>query len=1726
MSLGYYTPQADHHQLTKSEYVNTLNQLSNAALDDPLIVTDKALAVTNKVQWVLNKIKGFFGFEDRTEIVRVNYELLKLLRYGKKKHFHDDINVQQTVQVLSKKLELRPQIDKAVKDCFTLLNTHNTAAVDENIKTYYNQHGNELRPSFWSRITSKHTEESQRTSAIFESTIADQKKESPITPEAPKPVIPPEVETATNPPLTPPSSPKPTTSPKPQTPISFDTPPPSPTSPRVDTSVTELSESDEETEDDLKVRDEASDLLEQIGTAIEENNENEAQQLVKSFHDKGFELPKDHMRLIVGALAEVGQYEAAAELARTYKDESAVTDLQLDELAWYVDRSYLEQANALFSEIQGKMNPVQEKQYHSLNATLKQKIAEKNQLDEEYTALEKSNALGMQLMEIEALVKKGDLEQAGKLIHTINAPENQQLQDLKAEIERLILEKEAQAKPKPKPPGAPGGAIEPSTSADKPVQAKPKPRELGGEMTMTRPTRQKEAEPAVTIGPPPDLEKEKLAWKIIEIESKADAYEENKQFQEAAKAFLELFKLTNNPIYKAKLRETLNLHKQSLQPPILPPEPVTIAIEKPPVIEPIAPQVFSVPTPIVVEPAKVEAEIVEALQTPISSPEPVAIAIEKLPIIEPMAPQVFSVPKPIVIEPAKVEAEIVEATLQVPHESDLPTDAAPEKRTLEEYRELYANAAPDLQEKIGPQYQEMCITLGDKCLSNANSRWTLPWNRNAYRIAAIAAYKEAVAIRAASYEYLNRYITAYIELGEQKEAALLYETLLKQFPDAKLSIDPSTYRLHYIAESELMVANGKYDEAISRMQLGLDRTQEISGNDYLMLYQILIKKRDYRGALIQLKEAVRLGAGGVEDLLFLAQNSSDNKIKIFHLAKAYEMQSENQDVARAYFDALKTEVDTLDILNQLPEAEGYLTQALKVGSNPLFKYNTDTELTADVAKLNEKKIKLHTDMANKASIAMKWRDAIHHYLKVQEQHAQDPNFFFNLGKCYLRLGEMQAARGNLYQALDLLAGIEPPDELRVMLECMGKTQEELENMVYTRPSNHHYGIELAHRLVNQGKVSEALSKIQITQAQFPGIVEVDLVVANVLKKQGSLANGEKSLAILSNLYAVRGLDSTLYSAIKTTYFDACIEQANRLCDRTRSVLPYIFSSINQDRKAACTLFDKARELMPTQYIAHASDHMEMLLGLEKYEELGVLYDYLKKSAPLQAIPMYDEVLAHLATSAVKDKDKVTFCQLLYERTSTPANLEQLCSAYINYANVLSTKGHDEEAIQQLKHAFYLKPNDVNVLSALKTFYRNRADAFAQNGDRAAALNQMQQVKAPWMRPETQDLRKIADLRRQERPEDERTLRRLVAQHEEATSEDFLALADLATSHYEQITNLEKAYALEPTSVEIANKYLQALIKDAKIKQQSASLDEAMASLTLANEICRKFPQFQEVLPQIIALQNRLIVLTKDTAASQINLLEAITDPKLQTASWREALKTAYVASAQEELKKGNIEAADKLLLQAVQEKLEPSSELLLEAAMLHLNYVGPIGKDQEHTKALELVARALQHPPEKSQEAFASLGPMLTKIGQIRYIASIGHSGNSGYWTPFFNIASRCFTLAKQVSPDALYGLILGTLETEGKEAAKVHYEQLAKVVGENNFELWETQKKHEIEKMVLILDHSIDHEKEHLKNKYDETTNAKEKNDIQRVLDQIFTEPLEAKRRRHMKQHELLHEW
>ncbi|MBA3815067.1 MAG: hypothetical protein H0X29_00800 [Parachlamydiaceae bacterium] len=90
------------YQLTKDEYQKKLKELSKPS--DDYIADNHIVKAANKIQLIAQRIKGFLNFENKTDPIRVSYEIFKFLQYGESQNYFDDNSILELVKKIKENL--------------------------------------------------------------------------------------------------------------------------------------------------------------------------------------------------------------------------------------------------------------------------------------------------------------------------------------------------------------------------------------------------------------------------------------------------------------------------------------------------------------------------------------------------------------------------------------------------------------------------------------------------------------------------------------------------------------------------------------------------------------------------------------------------------------------------------------------------------------------------------------------------------------------------------------------------------------------------------------------------------------------------------------------------------------------------------------------------------------------------------------------------------------------------------------------------------------------------------------------------------------------------------------------------------------------------------------------------------------------------------------------------------------------------------------------------------------------------------------------------------------------------------------------------------------------------------------------------------------------------------------------------------------------------------------
>ena len=165
-----YHPKWEHYHFDKEQYQKLLQDIA-AKENLPLYRCDHTLRVATLIEGLWHTIIGWLGFEDRTNVIKVNYEFMKILRYGESHHFLEDGEIRKTLTLVQKNLTRDHAYRRIGQIIERLLNTESgqeTPAdlINHRIDLYYSEHQDRLREAFWPRLFHRYIAPLQRDAAL------------------------------------------------------------------------------------------------------------------------------------------------------------------------------------------------------------------------------------------------------------------------------------------------------------------------------------------------------------------------------------------------------------------------------------------------------------------------------------------------------------------------------------------------------------------------------------------------------------------------------------------------------------------------------------------------------------------------------------------------------------------------------------------------------------------------------------------------------------------------------------------------------------------------------------------------------------------------------------------------------------------------------------------------------------------------------------------------------------------------------------------------------------------------------------------------------------------------------------------------------------------------------------------------------------------------------------------------------------------------------------------------------------------------------------------------------------------------------------------------------------------------------------------------------------------------------------------------------------------------
>lgn len=156
-NFSHYHPSWESRDFTREEYKKLLEKLANKPSGNVYMTDNDSIRLAGRITYIWQTIKGWFGFENKTDPVKVNYEFLKLLRYGETHHFFSDEKISALVAKLAEVLAKEKQhaviaevISKTLRP-----STHPETAsslIDREVQAYYTDHRTQLHEAFWPQL--------------------------------------------------------------------------------------------------------------------------------------------------------------------------------------------------------------------------------------------------------------------------------------------------------------------------------------------------------------------------------------------------------------------------------------------------------------------------------------------------------------------------------------------------------------------------------------------------------------------------------------------------------------------------------------------------------------------------------------------------------------------------------------------------------------------------------------------------------------------------------------------------------------------------------------------------------------------------------------------------------------------------------------------------------------------------------------------------------------------------------------------------------------------------------------------------------------------------------------------------------------------------------------------------------------------------------------------------------------------------------------------------------------------------------------------------------------------------------------------------------------------------------------------------------------------------------------------------------------------------------------
>jgi len=156
----HYNLPGETKDFTPDEYNEEFQKIANKPQKEYLICDHHTFKTVGLINYILHRIKGWFNSEIQAAPVKVNYEILKLLKYGQDHEYLKETTIQQLLEkvqaTLNRDKDYKETVD-VIKDLFkSVASAKATPNLERNLQNYYFRHQSELSESFLSKLFRNH----------------------------------------------------------------------------------------------------------------------------------------------------------------------------------------------------------------------------------------------------------------------------------------------------------------------------------------------------------------------------------------------------------------------------------------------------------------------------------------------------------------------------------------------------------------------------------------------------------------------------------------------------------------------------------------------------------------------------------------------------------------------------------------------------------------------------------------------------------------------------------------------------------------------------------------------------------------------------------------------------------------------------------------------------------------------------------------------------------------------------------------------------------------------------------------------------------------------------------------------------------------------------------------------------------------------------------------------------------------------------------------------------------------------------------------------------------------------------------------------------------------------------------------------------------------------------------------------------------------------------------